>query len=112
LLKWKGDLLTRLGDYAGAEKALNQAAELSGSPSPGSELNLKIAEGQLDAAMDILETMQYLTAAELRLEPDYDPLRGLPRFKSLLERAQSDPNRAPQAPKGSASSLSSHVSQN
>ncbi len=100
LLRWKGTLLAYLGDFAGSERALNQSAELRGRKPD--LLALRLAEGQLDAAMDILESRRYLTAANLRLDPDYDPLRDTPRFKSLLAQAEADPKRSPQAPKDSA----------
>jgi len=102
LLRSKGGLLTNLGDFAEAEKALHQAEELSGSRAKRLDLNLRIAEGQLDAAMDILDSQHYVTAADLRLDPDYDPLRNLPRFKSLLAQAEADPKRSPQGPEDSA----------
>jgi hypothetical protein len=49
--------------------------------------------------MDILESRRSLTAADLRLDPDYDPLRNTPRFKSLLAQAEADPKRSPQGQK-------------
>jgi tetratricopeptide (TPR) repeat protein len=97
LLRWKGELLTYLGDFVEAEKALNLSAELRGRR-PDLFI-LKVAEGQFDAAMDILESRRSLTAADLRLDPDYDPLRNTPRFKSLLAQAEADPKRSPQGQK-------------
>jgi tetratricopeptide (TPR) repeat protein len=96
LLFGKGALLTELGEYAEAEKALNQSAELRGRKP--SFLDLRIAQGRIDEAMDILESRP-ITAADLRLDPDYDPLRDNPRFKSLLARAEADPKKSPNAPK-------------
>jgi tetratricopeptide (TPR) repeat protein len=103
LLQWKGELLTYLGDYSEAERALNQAHELSGKLTDRNrtDLGLRIAEGQGDAAMDILDGLTRITAAALRLDPFYDPLRANPRFRSLLARAQADPERSPQAAKNS-----------
>jgi tetratricopeptide (TPR) repeat protein len=113
LLQWKGRLLTYLGDYVEAEKALSQAEELTGRQPGRLDLNLEIAEGQLDAAMDILESRQdSTTAADLRLDPDFDPLRKTRRFKSLLARAEADPKRSPQAPKDNAAPLSPQDSRN
>jgi tetratricopeptide (TPR) repeat protein len=102
LLLWKGELLTDLGDYVEAEKALRQAEEFSGKRPTRLYLDLKIAQGQLDAAMDILESEQSFTAADLRLNPFLDPLRNTPRFKSLFARAEADPKRSPQGPKDDA----------
>ncbi len=52
-------MLSYLGDYAEAEKALHQAEELSGRQLDRLELNLKIAEGQIDAAVDTLDSQYY-----------------------------------------------------
>lgn len=112
LLRCKGELLTYLGDYDEAQKALNQAEELSGRRRSRLNMNLRIAEGQLDAVMDTLESQHFNTAAELRLDPHFDPLRGLPRFKSLLARAEADPKRSPRARNDNASTLSPPASRN
>ena len=101
-----------VGDYAEAEKALHQEEELSGRQLDRLELNLKIAEGQIDAAVDTLDSQYYYTAAELRLDPDFDPLRNSPRFKSLLARTEADPNKSPQVRSDKATNLSTQVSQN
>lgn len=110
LLYLKGKLLAYLGDYAESEKALNLSAEFSGRQPY--LFDLRIAEGQLDAAMDILESRRSCTAAELRLNPFYDPLRNTSRFKALLARAEADPNRSPQAPKGNTATVSQPASRN
>jgi hypothetical protein len=36
-------------------------------------------------------------AALLRLEPQLDPLRSLPRFQAMLAAAEADPNLSPKA---------------
>jgi tetratricopeptide (TPR) repeat protein len=108
LLHWKGTLLAYLGDFAESERALNQSAEFRGTQPD--LFALRLAEGQLDAAMDILESRRSLTAADLRLRPDYDPLRNTPRFKSLLAQSEADPKRSPQGPKDNATTLSPPVS--
>ena len=110
LLMGKGSVLIYLGDFDEAEKALKLAAEFSGKQ-PGL-LELRIEEGQLDAALDILESGRHRTAAYLRLNPLFDPLRNTPRFKALLARAETDPKMSPQAPKDSAATLSPPVSRN
>jgi tetratricopeptide (TPR) repeat protein len=102
LLRSKGELLTYLGDYAGAENALAQAEELSGRQPDHLDLVLKIAEGHLDAVIDKLESPGDFTAAELHLDPIFDPLRSNVRFKSLVAQAEADPKRSPQASRNEA----------
>jgi tetratricopeptide (TPR) repeat protein len=107
LLWWKGKLLTCLGEYAGAEKYLKLATDVDGL---GDEhlydfVNLKIAEGNLDAAVDLLEQedLDYLfSAAYMSLNPDWDPLRNNPRFKAILAKFEADPKRSPNAPQALA----------
>ena len=67
LLQWKARLLAYLGDYADADKALHQAEELSGRHLDRLELDLKIAEGQLDVVMDVLDSRQYVSTADCAL---------------------------------------------
>jgi len=80
LLDWKGYLLGELGQFAEAEKCLQLAADMSGGILDSKSLEfVKLDEGQLDAAMDILEKELApkwgLTASALRLDPTYNPLR-------------------------------------
>jgi len=102
----KGMLLTRLGEYADAEKCMQLVAEMSGKEcfDWGDLLSLKLAEGQPDAAMDIIENHfePNISAVHLRLAPEFDALRGNPRFKAALARAESDPNRSSNSTKGAA----------
>lgn len=101
LLSWKGKLLTRLGEYAEAEKFLKLANDVDGNERFYDLVDLKIAEGKPDAAMDLMEhEPDYLfSAAYMSLNPDWDPLRNNPRFRALLARFEADPRRSPNAPK-------------
>ena len=103
LLGCKGELLTCLGNFPDAEKNLQLEADVSGTQDWDNLLALRIAQGRMDAAMDIMEKeisrSQFATPADLRLEPDYDPLRDNPRFKALLARLDADPGKSPTAPR-------------
>ena len=112
LLRWKGELLIYLGNTSEAGKALDQAAELSGSRPLYLDIKLRTAEGQLDSAIGLIESDRNYTAAELRLDPGFDPLRGAARFKALLARAEDDPKRAPQLAKDKVATVPNPVSQN
>jgi DNA-binding CsgD family transcriptional regulator len=50
-----GDIRRRLGDLSGAEAAFIRAEELSGNTCPGAAL-LRLAQGQVDAAMQIISS--------------------------------------------------------
>ncbi len=99
----KGMLLGYLGEYAEAEKSMQLAADMTGQEAFdwGDLMQLKMAEGQLDAAMEILakHIAPTSTAASMRVSPGYDRLRGSPRFKAILAQAEADPTRSPNAPK-------------
>ena len=110
LLFDKGSLLARLGQYGESEKAFELSAEFSGGKPD--LFRLRVAEAQVDAAMDILESWTATTAAELRLNPVYDPLRSNPRFKALLARAEADPKKSPQASMGLTATPSQPASRN
>jgi cytochrome c-type biogenesis protein CcmH/NrfG len=96
LLNLKGELLIRLGAKrrAEAEEAFRLADQFDGGGSPSFTEALMLGEN--DAAIRLLEKSN-TTAAELRLSPIYDPLRGNPKFLALLKRTEADPRLSPTA---------------
>ncbi len=53
--------------------------------------------GHTETAMNYLERDPRLTAAVLRIDPELDPLRAMPRFQALQARLEADPSRSPNA---------------
>jgi tetratricopeptide (TPR) repeat protein len=95
---WKGVILGRLGEFAEAEKAMKLAADLKGRDGFdwGDLFELKMEEGQLDAAMDIYDKQwPNLPASYMRVCPFFDLVRDNPRFKAALAVAEADPQRSP-----------------
>ena len=103
LLSVKAHLLHYLGEQAEAEKTYRLAREVAAPPS-----ELLVLFETADAALAELETRfergpdlrlwhWQTTAASLRLDPAYEPLRRHPRFAALLARAEADPRKSPNA---------------
>jgi len=98
LLRWKAILLGTLGRRTEAEDAARLAESLDRAP----QLDVLIELGQNERALALIE-QQYAadrssnTWALLQFDPQYDGLRGEPRFQALLARAQADPQRNPHA---------------
>jgi hypothetical protein len=106
LLGWKAQLLIDLGEYAEAENGITLKGEVEGSEDVLLLATLRMGEGKLDAAMDLLEAHQdeIFSAALLRVDSHFAPLRDFPRFKALLGRLDADPKMSPNAPQKLAAS--------
>ena len=102
LVAVKSRLLVQLGEFAGAEKNLQLGEEAGWGKDWVGLFYLRLAQGDQDAAMDILEQelvkVVYPNAAQLRLNPKFDRLKANNRFRALLARFEADPKRSPSAP--------------
>jgi tetratricopeptide (TPR) repeat protein len=104
LLRIKGELLARMGDRVEAGQLLRLARELRKEQYPLVEAYDCLLLEQFDEALALIEKtvkdgprLNDLTAASLRLRPDFDPLRAHPRFQALLARLEADPRFSPDA---------------
>jgi tetratricopeptide (TPR) repeat protein len=103
LLRQKIILLLYLGERVAAERLLRTFVELYPDGSAELEGFMALKTGDLDRAIDYLAVEVknrrnwFKTAASLRLDPELDPLRSLPRFQALLAAAEADPNLSPKA---------------
>ena len=103
LLRQKIILLLYLGERVTAERLLRTFVELYPDGSAELEEFMALKTGDLDRAIDYLAVdvknrrNWFKTAASLRLDPELDPLRSLPRFQALLAAAEADPNLSPKA---------------
>lgn len=106
LLKLKAYVLAATGQKTEAAATLRLVRDVlpaASWPRRCRVIYTKVLLGDTDGAMDLLEHDSRLTAAVLRLDPQLDPLRDLPRFKSLLARLEADPARSPKAASSSLS---------
>ena len=98
-----------LGELEKARTAFQLSREFLGHQAdPTSDPIPTLLTQSWDRAIDELESsgLKYtgkeqvpslLTAARFRLDPDFDPMRGMPRFQALLAKSEADPQLSPHA---------------
>jgi TolB-like protein/predicted Zn-dependent protease len=79
-------------------------------PDPGLYMMIDDKEAALGEFRAIIVNPRTWTAATIRLDPLYEPLRTDPRFQAILAQAERDPRMSPTAPDPTASSSRSPVS--
>ena len=105
LLEQKISLLERLGQRAEAERLWRLDLGLYGDDlTTGARLYLMLMMEPVDRSIDVIEKLvrgpfsgRVPTAARLRYDPMYDPLRKFPRFAELIALAEADPRLSPKA---------------
>ncbi|MDQ5980506.1 MAG: hypothetical protein QG602_3483, partial [Verrucomicrobiota bacterium] len=110
LMKFKALLLARLGDRVAAERVWKAVVELHGDKAWGglaAPLHIEFLPPEEAIAWlngRLKEPQLWFTAAALRLNPVYDPLRANPKFTALIEKMDADPRLSPKAKPASAPS--------
>ena len=108
LMQFKALLLSCLGDQAGAAEVFKAEMELYGNDNEGEEraagvgqvLRMRVLppdQAFAWLAKRVAKSLPIATAARLRLDPVYDPVRSDPRFPALLAQAETDPKLSPTA---------------
>jgi len=102
LLTWKIILLAKLGEGDEARRLLKIGQGLYGPDFHRDNFDIALLLGSPERAFATIEAVMahppwYWSAAALRFDPQYEPLRKDPRFAALLARAEADPNLSPQA---------------
>jgi hypothetical protein len=102
LMEYKALLQADLGDLPGGRKTYQTVQELYGTLDDRlrDSLIMKLlpaSEGFAWVTKKLADGPPDITAATLRLDPVYDPIRSEPGYPALLARAESDPRLSPDA---------------
>ncbi|HVS54191.1 MAG TPA: TIR domain-containing protein [Opitutaceae bacterium] len=89
LLAWKANLLARPGDRPGSEQAFRAFQQLNGGGISAAVAGIMALLGRQDEVVDLIVNSNLPRSPTLLYSPEWDALRGNPRFEAWLKQSES-----------------------